>query len=325
MALLPDCSGRLTYKALRADTSIRRQPLAVDMPFEEASARFSRVSPAAPSPSESPSGKGPAPFVKWAGGKRTLLTELIARLPANFGRYFEPFVGGGALFFAIKDRTTNALLSDSNLELVIAYNVMRKDPDRLIAMLEEHTRRHSKDYYYRIRAQHSLQDPIKIAARFIYLNKTCYNGLYRVNKKGNFNVPIGRYAVPSIYDRDNIMACHKALRVARIEYRDFETIDPQTGDFVYCDPPYHPIGETASFTKYTEADFSEQDQTRLRDFALRLHSQGTYVIVSNSDTPLVRQLYDHPVFKVATVQAPRFVNCKPTKRGPIDELVITTY
>ena len=325
MALQPDCGGRLTYKALRAKASMRRQPLTVDMPFEQASARFPKVSPAAPSPSESPLDKGPAPFVKWAGGKRTLLTELIARLPADFGRYFEPFVGGGALFFAIKDRTTNALLSDSNLELVITYNVVKKDPDRLIAMLEEHTRRHSKDHYYRIRAQQSPQDPIKIAARFIYLNKTCYNGLYRVNKKGNFNVPMGRYAVPSIYDRDNIMACYKALRVAQIEYRDFETIDPENGDFVYCDPPYHPIGETASFTKYTEADFSEKDQTRLRDFALRLHSQGICVMVSNSDTPLVRQLYDHPVFKVATVQAPRFVNCKPTKRGPIDELVITTY
>ena len=210
----------------------RRQPLALDMPIQKISARLPTLSPANLSPAEPRSDRGPLPFVKWAGGKRTLLTELIARRPADFGRYFEPFVGGGALFFAIEDRATNALLSDSNLELVITYNVVRKDPDRLIAMLEEHTRRHSKDYYYRIRAQHNTQDPIKIAARFIYLNKTCYNGLYRVNKKGNFNVPIGRYAVPSIYDRDNIMACHKALRVAQIEYRDFELLILRPGTCV---------------------------------------------------------------------------------------------
>jgi len=295
------------------------------MPIQKISARLPTLSPANLSPVEPRSDRGPLPFVKWAGGKRTLLGELSSRVPTQFDRYFEPFVGGGALFFAINARITNALLSDSNLELVITYNVIRKDPDGVIPLLEEHARRHSKDYYYRIRGQHALQDPIKIAARFIYLNKTCYNGLYRVNGSGHFNVPMGRYAAPSVYDLDNIIACHRALQVVQIEYRDFETIAPQAGDFVYCDPPYHPVGETASFTKYTKADFSEEDQTRLRDFALRLHGQGIHVMVSNSDTPLIRRLYDHPVFKVAIVQAPRFVNCKPTKRGPINELVITTY
>ncbi len=249
----------------------------------------------------------------------------MARLPATFGSYFEPFLGGGALFFATADRIGNGLLSDCNLDLVTTYNVIRKDPDNLIGQLEEHARRHSRNYYYRIRGQHHLQDPIKIAARFIYLNKTCYNGLYRVNRSGQFNVPMGRYAAPNIYDADNIMACHEALQVARIEYRDFEGIDAQAGDFVYCDPPYQPIGDTASFTQYTRADFSEEDQTRLRDYALRLHTQGVYVMVSNSDTAFIRELYSHSVFRMATVQAPRFVNCKPTMRGPIDELVITTY
>ena len=265
------------------------------------------------------------PFVKWAGGKRTLLTQLITRLPASFNNYFEPFVGGGALFFAINDRIGDALLSDCNLDLVITYNVIRRDPDALVSLLGEHTRRHTRSYYYRIRAQRGLQDPIKIAARFIYLNKTCYNGLYRVNKNGQFNVPMGRYAVPNVYDTDNITACHNALRAARIEYRDFETIEAKAGDFVYCDPPYQPVGETASFTQYTRADFSEGDQTRLKDFAVRLSSRGVYVMVSNSDTPFIRHLYDHSAFKMATVQAPRFVNCKPGRRGPIDELVITTY
>ena len=269
--------------------------------------------------------KDPTPFIKWAGGKRALLPQLVARLPQSFGKYFEPFVGGGALFFAIRDRINDALLSDRNLELVTAYNVIRKDPEKLIALLAEHTRLHSQSYFYRIRRQQGIQDPIKIAARFIYLNKTCYNGLYRVNKSGQFNVPIGRYATPSVYDPDNIMACHKALETVQVEYRDFDTIDAHAEDFVYCDPPYHPVGETASFTKYTSADFSEQDQTRLRDYALRLHRQGAYVMVSNSDTPFIRNLYQHPVFNIATVQAPRFVNCKPAKRGLIRELVITTY
>jgi len=265
------------------------------------------------------------PFVKWAGGKRALLGQLVARLPATFEGYFEPFVGGGALFFAVQQRTTDALLCDSNLELVITYNVIRRDPKRLIALLEEHTRSHCHDYYYRVRRQQGIQDPVRIAARFIYLNKTCYNGLYRVNKGGRFNVPIGRYSVPSIYDPENIMACHRALQNARIEYRDFETMNAQTGDFVYCDPPYQPVDDTASFTKYTSADFSEKDHARLRDFALRLHDRGVYVMVSNSDTPLVHEFYGHSPFRIATVQAPRFVNCKPTRRGPINELVITTY
>jgi DNA adenine methylase len=304
--------------------STRRQLVASDIDLGEALHSLSAPARAKASLSGARV-KEPAPFVKWAGGKRALLSQLIARLPATFGTYFEPFAGGGALFFAANDRITEAVLSDSNLELVITYNVIRRDPEELIGLLEEHTRSHNHDYYYRVRRQQGLQDPIKIAARFIYLNKTCYNGLYRVNKNGHFNVPIGRYAEPSVYDRDNILACHKALLNARIEYRDFETIPARTGDFVYCDPPYQPVAETASFTKYTSADFSETDQRRLRDFALKLHDCGVYVMMSNSDTLFVRRLYEHPAFKISTVQAPRFVNCKPDKRGAVNELVITTY
>lgn len=277
-----------------------------------------------PSP-KAPTGREPAPFVKWAGGKRTLLSELIQRLPRHFGTYHEAFLGGGALFFALRKRIVAARLSDNNLELVIAFNVVKKEPRRLLALLQEHARRHSKEHYYRVRRQQGLQDPLEIAARFIYLNKTCYNGLYRVNSRGEFNVPMGRYRSPSIVDEDNILACHEALQIARIEYRDFESIDPNPGDFVYCDPPYQPLGETASFTKYTSQDFSAQDQIRLRDFALELHARGVHIMISNSDTPFVRSLYADPIFKVATVQAPRFVNCNAAKRGPINELVITTY
>lgn len=276
-------------------------------------------------PTKAFKGKRAGPFVKWAGGKKNLLSHLTASLPPSFNTYFEPFVGGGALFFAQTNRIQSALLSDTNFELVIAFNVIRKDPELLTELLEEHSRRHSTEYYYRVRNQRDLQDPIKIAARFIYLNKTCYNGLHRVNKKGRFNVPIGRYANPVIYQRDNLIACHEALQAARIELRDFETISPEPGDFVYCDPPYHPVGVTSSFTKYTKLDFTEEDQTRLRDFVLRLHRRSVLVMVSNSDTPFVRELYSDPVFKVTVVQAPRYVNSKPDKRYPINELLITTY
>jgi len=294
------------------------------MSFDEALERFASIETREQEEPEY-EGKKASPFVKWAGGKRSLLSVLVAWLPVSFNTYYEPFLGGGALFFESIGRIKTALLSDTNLELVITFNVIKNDPEPLIALLDEHTRRHSAEYYARVRNQHDLQDPIKVAARFIYLNKTCYNGLYRVNKAGHFNVPIGRYTNPIIYQRGNIIACHKALQVARIEYRDFETIQPQAGDFVYCDPPYHPIDGASSFTKYTKADFTEADQKRLREFALKLHGDGVLVMVSNSDTPFVRDLYRNPPFKTTIVQAPRYVNCKPEKRNPINELLITTY
>ena len=270
-------------------------------------------------------GKKASPFIKWAGGKRSLLPDITANMPPAFNTYYEPFLGGAALFFEISSRINSAVLTDTNFDLVITYNVIKKEPESLIKLLEEHTRKHDSDYYYRVRKQFDLQDPIKIAARFIYLNKMCYNGLWRVNKKGEFNVPIGRYTTPIIYQRANLIACHKALQNKHIEYRDFEKITPDSGDFVYCDPPYHPIDTTSSFTKYTKIDFTEEDQKRLRDFALRLHNNGILVMVSNSDTPLIRGLYSEPTFNIAVVQAPRFVNCRADRRQPINELIITTY
>lgn len=266
-----------------------------------------------------------APFIKWAGGKRSILHELIARLPLEFNDYYEPFLGGGALFFEMHNRLGFALLSDSNLELALTYTVVRKQPESLITQLIEHSKHHSKKYYYQIRKQHELRDPVKMAARFVYLNKTCYNGLYRVNKAGRFNVPIGRYTNPSIFSRDNLLGCHGALQAAKVEFRDFETIRPAAGDFVYCDPPYHPLDATSNFTGYTKLDFGPEDQIRLRDFALKMHKQGVRVMISNSDTGFINGLYSHAPFKVETVQAPRFVNSKPSRRDPINELLITTY
>lgn len=269
-------------------------------------------------------GKKAGPFIKWVGGKRNLLPDLLARLPGAFKTYHEPFIGGGALFFEIADRVESALLADTNSALVTTYYVIKREPKALMALVDKHARQHSDEYYYRIRSQHDLQDPLKIAARFLYLNKTCYNGLYRVNKQGQFNVPVGRYVNPTIYREDNLLACSEVLRKVKIELRDFETVEAESGDFIYCDPPYHPL-DSASFTKYAKLDFTEEDQTRLRDYVLRMHKKGAQVMVSNSDTTFIRELYSSPIFTAAVVQAPRFVNCKPGKRNAINELLITTY
>ncbi len=304
-------------------TQPKEEPLILDMPFGEALERFARINPRIVEEAPAP-GKA-SPFVKWAGGKRSIIEELVKRLPVEFNGYWEPFVGGGALFFNIQERLMSAILSDSNFDLMITYKVVKIAPEALIAKLEAHAKKSDEEYYYQIRAHHNLQDPIDVAARFIYLNKTGYNGLYRVNKAGEFNVPWGRYTNPDVVTSANIMASSIALRQARIEYREFDAIQPQAGDFVYCDPPYHPSSETARFTKYTKQDFSEKDQERLRDFALQLHRQGIFVMLSNSDTPFIRQLYSGSVWHTATVQAPRLINCKPQGRGTVSELVITNY
>ena len=301
-----------------------QEPLILDPTFNDSLERYAGMNPPAPDQDVSLRSGEAAPFIKWAGGKRSIIAELIGRLPETFNRYWEPFVGGGALFFGIHDLITEGFLSDSNLDLTIAYNVVKLDPPALIGELERHAKNHNETYYYRIRGQHGLQDPVDVTARFIYLNKTCYNGLYRVNKKGEFNVPMGSYVNPEIVGRENILLCSAALQKAKIEYREFDAIDPAPGDFVYCDPPYHPVNST-SFTKYTKLAFGEKEQERLRDFALRLHRQGIQVMLSNSDTPLIRHLYQGAIWHMATVQVPRIVNSKPEGRGAVSELIITNY
>ena len=263
------------------------------------------------------------PFVKWVGGKRSLLSKLHELLPEKFNNYYEPFVGGGALFFSLVDKINQATLVDKNLELVLAYKVIKKEPQKLIELLREHSEHHSKDYYYKLRKT-KLTDPVHIAARFLYLNKTCFNGLYRVNQKGGFNVPMGQYANPNIIQEDNILVCHQALQKVEIKYGEFENISPQKGDFIYFDPPYHPTSEV-SFTEYTKDNFTERDQVRLRDFILSLHKKGVFIMLSNSKTKLIEDIYRAKYFKHHLVYAPRFVNCKPSDRGKVGELIITNY
>lgn len=272
---------------------------------------------------ESPSAQ---PFVKWAGGKRRLLNVIIPRLPSSFVNYYEPFAGGAALFYAVADRAQRGHLSDTNQELVLTYQVIQEQPALLITRLKRYAARHSEEQYYRER-QAKPRAPVEIAARLIYLNRTCFNGLYRVNRKhGAFNVPFGKHKNPNIVQEENIMACHELLQNATVIQEDFRSLNgrPQAGDFVYFDPPYHPTG-AGSFTAYTRENFTEADQLALRDYALELTARDVFVMISNSKTRHIEGLYRGKEFRRRTVQAPRSINCQGKNRGCVDELLISNY
>ncbi|MGB7416719.1 MAG: DNA adenine methylase, partial [Thermosynechococcaceae cyanobacterium] len=230
------------------------------------------------------------PFLKWAGGKKQLLPELLPRIPQTFDRYFEPFIGGGALFFALQPE--QAILSDINPDLINVYQVIQSDVESLIQDLKQH--RHEKDYFYKLRSvdrtkTYKSWSPVRKASRLIYLNKTCFNGLFRVNSKGQFNTPFGSYKNPTIVDEANLRACSTALQTTQICLRSFERIfeDAKAEDFVYFDPPYIPLSTTASFTGYSKSGFNMEMQIKLRDVCLALHKRGTKFMVSNSSAPLI--------------------------------------
>lgn len=297
--------------------------LSLDIPFSEALQRFSAVNTKdLIEDSTNEQFKTAAPFVKWVGGKRSIINELTSRLPDKFNDYYEAFVGGGALFFELHEKLKNAYLSDINLDLLLTYQAVKLNPSELIAALGIHAKNNSADYYYEVRSQHDLKDPIAVAARFIYLNKTCFNGLYRVNSKGEFNVPVGNYKNPSIVTDENIYACSKALSRANIRLGGYNTISPKKGDFVYFDPPYHPTTES-SFTAYSKDGFTETNQQQLCEFFTKLSKAGVKVMLSNSNTEFIRGLYKK--FNIAIVEAPRYVNCKPNKRNSVEEVLITNY
>ena len=271
------------------------------------------------------------PFLKWVGGKQQLLHQFERLFPAKFRRYFEPFVGGGAVFFHLwNERRTpsKVFLFDNNPELVNAYVVVRDKVDELIDTLKRHQRLHSKAYYYEIRnldRENGYLSDVERAARTVYLNRTCYNGLFRVNSKGQFNVPMGSYASPQILLEPVIRAASAALRGVRVEVRDFRDISTsgQSGDFFYFDPPYDPLTKTASFTSYTADDFNENDQRMLANVVAALSETGAFVMLSNSKTPLVLELYKN--FRIETVQARRAINSDAAGRGRIEEVVVLNY
>ncbi len=266
------------------------------------------------------------PFLKWAGGKGRLLSQYEPFFPTSCDTYYEPFLGGGAVFFHLAHRIQRAMLGDINPELVNVYRWVRDAPKALMAKLEHHKRHHSPDYYYNVRQQHHLPLPLDRAARLIYLNKTCYNGLYRENSQGQFNVPVGRYKNPGICDPDLIWGASAALQRAQIVELPFTAIlqQPLTAqDFVYLDPPYHPISATSHFTSYSRYGFGSADQERLAQVFRQLAEQGVRVMLSNSDCAFIRNLYDG--FPMHPIQATRMINTNAERRGKISELLITSY
>ncbi|MBI5095017.1 MAG: DNA adenine methylase [Candidatus Hydrogenedentes bacterium] len=274
----------------------------------------------------------PRPFLKWVGGKGQLLEELLARVDkaGDFGRYHEPFVGGGALFFELarlgRLGRKKAFLSDTNNSLIETYEAVKEDVDAVIALLQDHKKKHSEQYFYEVRAS----VPSKLiarAARIIYLNKTCFNGLYRENSKGKFNTPFGKYKNPLICDEENLRAVSKALSVASLKNQAFDHVleAAKPGDLVYFDPPYHPISKTASFTSYDKSGFGEDAQQKLADVFAELHHKGVLVLLSNSYTPLIQQLYKDRGFRIGTVQATRLVNSRADRRGKISEALIQNF
>ncbi|AWD33205.1 putative DpnA-like adenine-specific methyltransferase [Candidatus Fokinia solitaria] len=265
----------------------------------------------------------PRPFIKWAGGKRMILNELLTALPVKINDYYEPFVGGGALFFKIYKTAKYCYLSDLNSVLIGSYNAIKTDTVTLIKKLQYHALNHTTKYYYEIREHFSQSDDlIERSAKFIYLMKTCYNGLYRVNKSNKFNTPAGNYKNPGICDSANLYAVAEALQMTDVSCQDFEYITPKKGDFVYFDPPYHRV-QNNSFVKYTDIGFYEQEQVKLRDFAVMLGNRGVNVMISNSDTAFIRELYSN--FKSRTILAPRIINCKTSRRSSVLERLITNY
>lgn len=277
------------------------------------------------------------PFVKWAGGKTQLLSQLYALAPAEFNRYFEPFLGGGAMFFYLiseKNKRFTAYLSDINSELIYSYIAVRDNVEKLIKFLKRHEIGYKKspaEYYYKLRNNnHKLADVTERAARFIALNRTCYNGLYRVNRHGTFNVPWGKYKRPLICNSNNLRNVSLSLGYSKaiIKISDYKKIlldNANEGDFIYLDPPYNPVSSTAYFTKYTDIGFHDQDQKELAEIFKKLNDKKCKILLSNSSTPLVKKVYSSLTKNIMEVDVIRSINCKGSRRGGHKELIIRNY
>lgn len=224
--------------------------------------------------------------------------------------------GGGALYWKLQP--DKAVLSDINIDLIITYKVIQKKPLELIDSLKYHKENNSKTYYLKIRDKDVINDPVEVASRFIYLNKTCFNGLYRVNKQGKFNVPFGRYVNPLILDEKGIMACHQILKNATIQKKEFTECKPTKKDFVYLDPPYH-----KTYSSYSDKGFSIEDHIKLSEFCNSLNKAGIYFMLSNSDTEEIRDLYKN--YQIFEIDAPRRINCQGHSRQNVSELLIKNY
>ncbi|AUA19762.1 DNA adenine methylase [Streptococcus suis] len=270
------------------------------------------------------------PFTKWTGGKRQLLPIIKSLMPDNYNSYFEPFIGGGAVFFELIPK--KAIINDFNSELINCYRQIKDNPQKLIQLLTKHQENNSKEYYLELRAvdrdnRINKMTDVERAARIMYMLRVNFNGLYRVNSKNQFNVPYGRYKNPKIVDSELILSISQYLNKNNIEILtgDFEKAveDVGAGDFVYFDPPYIPLSETSAFTSYTHEGFSYEEQVRLRDVFRKLDKKGAYVMLSNSSSPLVEELYKG--FNIHKVEAIRTNGAKASSRGKISEFIVTNY
>lgn len=270
------------------------------------------------------------PFIKWVGGKRQILDIINKKIneAGKYNTYYEPFLGGGAVF--LDNRPDKAVVNDYNSELINAYKIIRDNVDELIESLEKH--KNEQEYYYKIRAKDRDEgfkgiSKIEKASRFIYLNKTCYNGLYRVNRENQFNTPFGKYKNPNIVNEEVLRALNKYFNTANITFlnEDFEKAlkSVSSDDFVYLDPPYVPVSETSSFTSYTKNGFELKDQERLADVCKTINAKGAKFLLSNSNVPIMYELYNE--FHIDVVAAKRSINSKGDKRGKVEEVIIYNF
>ena len=276
--------------------------------------------------------------MKWAGGKARLLDRLTTRLPkGRFATYAEPFFGGGAMFFALaaERRFDRALLADKNAELVALYQSIKSEVETLIecvrAYSDDHLRKNDdkrREHFYEIRQLSTeAMSTVERGARLLFLNKTCFNGLWRVNASGRFNVPFGKYTTPRILDVDALRAAHEAFACATIRVADFADVtrELEPGDFAYFDPPYAPVSKTANFTAYASDGFGPEEQDRLARDLVDLKKRKVKAMLSNAATVETRELYERHGFHVSTIQAARSISSDPSKRGDVEELIVTTY
>lgn len=266
--------------------------------------------------------KKATPVLKWAGGKTQMLNEIIPRIPKKINKYIEPFIGGGALFFNLG--YSESIIADSNPELINLYKQLATNCDGIIEVLKEY--KNDEDMYYEVRSKDWLKcNPIEAAARTIYLNKTCFNGLYRLNKKGQFNTPFGKYKNPNICNEEKLYAAADILKHTKIICGDYLEIlcnYAEEGDFIFLDPPYMPISEYSDFKRYTKEQFSEQDQVNLANEVQKLHEKGCNILLTNSNHPLIHELYKD--YKIDIIQTKRNINSKGNKRTG-EDIIVTAY
>ena len=271
------------------------------------------------------------PFLKWAGGKRQLMPEIRKNMPEKYNKYYEVFIGGGALLFELQP--SQAVINDSNKQLINCYKVIRDHPEELIAHLQTH--KNEAHYFYDIRQidrnskDYAKLSQVEQASRIIYLNKTCYNGLFRVNSQGQFNVPFGSYKNPDIVNESVIRAVSKYLNEKKINILNGDFADAlstaKKGDFIYLDPPYDPVSDTASFTGYDVNGFNRDEQKRLKQVVDLLHQKGCKILLSNSYTDFICELYNESYYRKVEISALRSINSKGHKRGKINEILIKNY